>query len=82
MIDETPIVDPRRWVGAHADYLYSYAIARINDEEQAKDLVQETFLAALQTRQRKTPVRHMYEQYHSAYPGKTAPKTFPLLSGS
>lgn len=48
MINKTHTVDPHQWVGAHADYLYSFAIARVNDEEQAKDLVQETFLAALQ----------------------------------
>lgn len=47
MITKTQI-EPRNWVAKHADYLYAYAIARINDEEQAKDLVQETFLAALQ----------------------------------
>jgi RNA polymerase sigma-70 factor (ECF subfamily) len=28
--------------------LYAYTISRINDEEQARDLVQETFLAALE----------------------------------
>jgi RNA polymerase sigma-70 factor (TIGR02943 family) len=42
------ILNPHNWVSAHADYLYSFAITRINDDEQAKDLVQETFLAALQ----------------------------------
>lgn len=41
-------LDPHKWVAAHADYLYAFAITRINDEEQAKDLVQETFLAALE----------------------------------
>jgi len=41
-------LNPHNWVSAHADYLYSFAITRLNDEEQAKDLVQETFLAALQ----------------------------------
>jgi len=41
-------LDPHQWVAMHADYLYTYAITRINDEEQARDLVQETFLAALQ----------------------------------
>jgi RNA polymerase sigma-70 factor (TIGR02943 family) len=39
---------PDRWVDNYADYLYSYAITRINDEDLAKDLVQETFLAALE----------------------------------
>ena len=48
MIAKTHQLEPRNWVGTHADYLYSYAVARVNDEEQAKDLVQETFLAALQ----------------------------------
>ena len=41
-------LNPHQWVTAHADYLYAFAITRINDEEQAKDLVQETFLAALE----------------------------------
>jgi RNA polymerase sigma-70 factor (TIGR02943 family) len=41
-------LNPHQWVNAHADYLYAFAISRINDEEQAKDLVQETFLAALE----------------------------------
>jgi len=48
MITEKPILNPRRWVEAHADYLYGYTLSRLNDEEQAKDLVQETFLAALE----------------------------------
>ncbi len=38
--------DPHHWVKNHADYMYTYALSRINDEEQARDLVQETFLAA------------------------------------
>lgn len=41
-------VEPHLWVERHADYLYSYAYSRVNDEEQARDLVQDTFLAALQ----------------------------------
>ncbi|HMH24030.1 MAG TPA: sigma-70 family RNA polymerase sigma factor [Puia sp.] len=40
--------DPRQWVERYADHLYSYAIARLGEEEQARDLVQETFLAALE----------------------------------
>jgi RNA polymerase sigma-70 factor (ECF subfamily) len=39
---------PHEWVSRYADYLYAYAIARINDEDKAKDLVQDTFLAALE----------------------------------
>lgn len=41
-------IDPHQWVDNYADYLYSYAFTRINDEEKARDLVQETFLAALE----------------------------------
>ena len=39
---------PNLWVKNYADYLYSYACSRIDDNELARDLVQETFLAALQ----------------------------------
>lgn len=42
------ILNPHHWVANYADYLYAYAITRLNDEEQARDLVQETFLAALE----------------------------------
>src|ERR1700709_246411 len=48
MTAENNQLDPHQWVKAHADYLYAYTRARINDEEQARDLVQETFLAALE----------------------------------
>jgi len=41
-------LNPHKWVTSYADYLYAFAIRRINDEELAKDLVQETFLAALE----------------------------------
>jgi RNA polymerase sigma-70 factor (ECF subfamily) len=41
-------LNAQQWVNQHADYLYSFAISRLNNEEQAKDLVQDTFLAALQ----------------------------------
>ncbi|WP_288879790.1 sigma-70 family RNA polymerase sigma factor [Pedobacter panaciterrae] len=45
---ENRTLHPQLWVSKHADYLYSYALTRINDEEQARDMVQETFLAALE----------------------------------
>ena len=40
---------PTKWVDSYADYLYNYAIVRVNDTEIAKDLVQETFLAGLRS---------------------------------
>ncbi len=45
---DKPVIDPHQWVKTHADYLYAFAIKRIADEEIARDLVQDTFLAALQ----------------------------------
>jgi RNA polymerase sigma-70 factor (TIGR02943 family) len=39
---------PRHWVERHADHLYSFAFNWLDDKEQARDLVQETFLSALE----------------------------------
>ena len=44
----TNLINPHQWVNAHADYLYGFAVSRVNDEDTAKDLVQDTFLAALE----------------------------------
>ncbi|MGY3053286.1 RNA polymerase sigma-70 factor (TIGR02943 family) [Pedobacter sp. UYEF25] len=41
-------IDPNHWVSDHADYLYSYAIRRLNDKDLAHDLIQDTFLGALE----------------------------------
>jgi RNA polymerase sigma factor (sigma-70 family) len=40
-------VDTRKWVENHGDYLFSLARYKLNDAELARDLVQETFLAAI-----------------------------------
>ncbi len=48
VIAENQTLQPQLWVSRYADYLYSYALRRLNDEERARDLVQETFLAALE----------------------------------
>ncbi|GGH01582.1 sigma-70 family RNA polymerase sigma factor [Pedobacter zeae] len=40
--------DPLSWVEKYADYLYGFAMSRLRDEDVAKDLVQDTFLAGLQ----------------------------------
>lgn len=37
------------WVDNYADYLYNYTITRVNDDDIAKDLVQETFFAGLRS---------------------------------
>ena len=38
---------PEKWVDLYGDFLFNYAITRVNKEDVAYDLVQDTFLAAL-----------------------------------
>ncbi len=40
-------LNPETWVDHYGDYLYCFAISRVRDPSVAEDLVQETFLAAL-----------------------------------
>lgn len=47
-ISERGALNPHLWVSKFADYLYVYAIMRVNDQDLARDLVQDTFLAALE----------------------------------
>jgi RNA polymerase sigma-70 factor (ECF subfamily) len=39
---------PEGWVDRYADYLFNYAVSRVGSEEIARDLLQDTFVAALQ----------------------------------
>jgi RNA polymerase sigma-70 factor (ECF subfamily) len=43
------LLNPNEWIDLYVDYLFNYAISRINDREIAQDLVQETFLAGLKS---------------------------------
>jgi RNA polymerase sigma-70 factor (ECF subfamily) len=45
--DALHTLEPQHWVERYGDYLFNFAIVRVNDEEKAQDLVQETFLAGL-----------------------------------
>lgn len=44
--------DPELWVDRYGDALYQYSLIRLRDPDLAKDVVQETFLAALEARHR------------------------------
>lgn len=41
-------LDPGRWVEAHGDVLWRYAVVRVRSAETAEDLIQETLVAALE----------------------------------
>jgi len=45
---DRPLTDPQSLIEQHGDYLYRFALVRVRDQDVAEDLVQETFLAALQ----------------------------------
>jgi RNA polymerase sigma-70 factor (TIGR02943 family) len=40
---------PEKWVKSYSDYLYNYTITRVNNDDLAKDLVQDTFFAGLKS---------------------------------
>ncbi len=44
--------DPCLWVDEHGDALFRYALSQLSDRSTAEDLVQETFVAALEARER------------------------------
>ncbi len=41
------VLNPEKWVDLYSGMLFSYAYARLPDEETVKDLIQDTFLSAL-----------------------------------
>jgi RNA polymerase sigma-70 factor (ECF subfamily) len=43
------ILSPNKWIDNYADYLFNYAVVRVNNSDTAKDLVQETFFAGLKS---------------------------------
>jgi RNA polymerase sigma-70 factor (ECF subfamily) len=43
-------VNPEIWVEAYRDSLFKYALSRLRDADLAEERIQETFLAALQSR--------------------------------
>ena len=47
---KAPSTDPETWVESYGDYLFRYAWHRVQNRDVAEDLVQETLLAALRTR--------------------------------
>jgi RNA polymerase sigma-70 factor (ECF subfamily) len=52
LMDTAPELDAESWVDAYGDALYRFALQRVSQVEVAEDLVQETFLAAFQAKER------------------------------
>jgi len=44
--------DPAAWVDLYGDFLFNFAMGQIRNTSEAEDLVQETFLAAMKSRDR------------------------------
>ena len=53
-MEEASHPDSQRWIDEHGDYLYRFALVRVYDSNVAEDLVQDTFLAALQGTRRES----------------------------
>jgi RNA polymerase sigma-70 factor (ECF subfamily) len=56
------VSNPEEWVDHHGDYLYRIALLRVQDEQLANDMIQETFLAALKA--------------HKSFKGKSTIRTW------
>ena len=48
---KTQLENPEDWVDLYGDFLYRFALSRVKDPSAAEDLVQEAFLAALNSHQ-------------------------------
>ncbi len=51
-MSENTTLSPQDWVDSPGDLLYRYALSRVRDPQIAEDCVQETFLAALKSREK------------------------------
>ncbi|MEN8702569.1 MAG: sigma-70 family RNA polymerase sigma factor [Polaribacter sp.] len=49
MLQKQNTLNPNKWIDDYADYLFNYAVVRVNNSDLAKDLVQDTFFAGLKS---------------------------------
>jgi RNA polymerase sigma-70 factor (ECF subfamily) len=49
MAEKQALLNTDKWIDNYADYMYNYAIVRVNDSDLSKDLVQDTFFAGLKS---------------------------------
>ncbi len=48
-MEEQIVLNTDKWIDNYADYMYNYAVVRVNNSDLAKDLVQDTFFAGLKS---------------------------------
>lgn len=49
MPEKENLLHPDKWVDHYADYLFNYAVVRVNNKDLSKDLVQDTFFSGLKS---------------------------------
>ncbi|WP_299059311.1 sigma-70 family RNA polymerase sigma factor [uncultured Polaribacter sp.] len=49
MAEEQIVLNTDKWIDNYADYMFNYAVVRVNNSDLAKDLVQDTFFAGLKS---------------------------------
>lgn len=49
MPQKSNLLNPDKWIDNYADYLFNYAVVRVNNADLAKDLVQDTFIAGIKS---------------------------------
>ncbi len=50
LITKKSKVNPALWLDLYSDYLFSYALSRVHNKEVAEDMVQDTFLSAIKSK--------------------------------
>ena len=46
MMEKNDCLNPEQWVEEFSDFLFAFALRRVNSKEDAEDILQETFLSA------------------------------------
>ncbi len=51
MVKELVKINPNLWIADYGDFLYNYAYSRLSSAELSEDLVQDTFVSALKSKE-------------------------------
>jgi len=81
MIENNVGIDTSTWVDDYADILFNYANVRLNDQDLAKDLVQDTFVSALKGIDRFQGKSTIIDHWRKQESRKTKPMSFFTSEG-